>query len=296
MSTLPKSIHIIQNQCPGDILMLTAAVRDLHTAYPDLAIMVSTTSRFLWANNPHVSHGFRADRIIRLGYQTPRMKGFTGEQHHFIYAFHESLEKELDIDIPRGKPYPDIYLTDVEKAPIISTNKPLLLINAGSKPDFPIKQWPVERFQRVVAALGDKYTIAQIGDVRLNAKHPKLGGVVDMVGKTPGRGLLALMWQSVGVITGVSYPMHLCAAINAKDTRQRKCVVIAGNREDVYWEKYPDHDYLTGEIRDCCREHACWRRYTDSSQPASDLCLHVVNGAAACMADIAEKDVTACLQ
>lgn len=275
--------------------MLTAAVRDLHEALPDLNIVVSTTNQYLWENNPHVISGFHADKLIRLGYQTPHMRKFQGAQHHFIYAFHDSLEKELGVTIPRGAPNPDIYLTAVEKEPVISTDKPILLINAGSKPDFTIKQWPVARFQAVVDALSDWYTIVQIGSVNLNARHPKLNGVLDMVNKTPGRGLLSLMWQADAVLTGVSYPMHLCAAINAKSSKKRKCVVIAGWREDPYWEKYPDHVYLTGGLRECCKDHACWRRYVEQFQPPETRCIDVTNGSAACMLDITAEEVVKCL-
>ena len=294
--TPPRSIIVIQRQCPGDILMLTAAIRDLHAAHPDMKILVATSDRYLWDNNPCLSEGFRADKVFRLGYKTPAMRKFQGEQHHFIYAFHDSLGEELGITIPRGAPYPDIYLTAVEKEPIISTKKPILLMNAGSKPDFPAKQWPVERFQAVVDALRGRYTVVQIGSANLNARHPKLDGVVDMVDKTPGRRLLSLMWQADAVLTGVSYPMHLCAAINAKSDKQRKCVVLAGQREDVYWEKYPDHVYLTGEIRECCKEHACWRRCIDPSAADKDRCLNIVGNAAACLADISAEQVVEALK
>ena len=277
--------------------MLTAAVRDFHRAYPDTDIMVSTTNQYLWQNNPNIVDGFRGDKTIRLGYQTPRMRGFKGEKHHFIYAFHDSLEQALNVPIPRGEPYPDIYLSDKEKEGRIISNKPVLLINAGSKPDFPIKQWPVERFQRVVDALKNEYTIIQIGNNRQNAKHPELRGVINLVGQTPERSLLSLMYSADAVLTGVSYPMHLCAALNAKDDKKRKCVVLAGWREDPYWEKYPDHIYLTGKPCEQCSEHACWRRYLSAQghNPA-EVCTNVERNTAKCMTDITVEEVVKCLQ
>lgn len=275
--------------------MLTAAIRDLHTAYPWMKIMVSTGHPYLWENNPHITTITGVDKIIRLGYQTPRMRGFEGEKHHFIYAFHDSLEKELNLTIPRGEPYPDIYLSDKEKECRVMSNKPTLLMNAGSKPDFTIKQWPVARFQAVVDALKDKYTVIQIGNNQCSAKHPDLKGVISMVGCTPERSLLSLMYSANAVLTGVSYPMHLCAALNAKYGQKRRCVVIAGNREDEYWEKYPDHVYLTGKTRECCRDHACWKRYTSNTSPIDERCLNVVDGSAACMCDISVDAVVECL-
>ena len=297
MAALPRSLMLVQNQCPGDILMMTAAVRDLHKAYPDIKIVVSTTNQYLWENNPNITLGFRADRIIRLGYETPRMRGFKGEKHHFIYAFHDTLEKELGIRIPRGEPYPDIYLSDKERSGRIISNKPALLVNAGSKNDFPIKQWPVERYQQVVDALKDEYTVIQIGDTRRGEKHPKLDCVLSAVNQTPERSLLSLMYSADAVLTGVSYPMHLCAALNAKDDKKRKCVVVAGWREDPYWEKYPDHDYLTGKPCEQCLEHACWRRYLSArGHNPAEVCTNVEHGGAKCMTDISVEEVVTCLR
>jgi len=47
---------ILRNfQSPGDILMLTAAVRDLHACYPDRFVTdVRTSCPDLWLHNPHL--------------------------------------------------------------------------------------------------------------------------------------------------------------------------------------------------------------------------------------------------
>lgn len=43
-------------QSPGDVVMLTAAVRDLHTAYPNqFQTDVRTSTDELWLNNPHIT-------------------------------------------------------------------------------------------------------------------------------------------------------------------------------------------------------------------------------------------------
>jgi len=43
-------------QSPGDVLMLTAAVRDLHAAYPgEFETDVRTSADAIWENNPHVT-------------------------------------------------------------------------------------------------------------------------------------------------------------------------------------------------------------------------------------------------
>lgn len=43
-------------QSPGDIVMLTAAVRDLHAAYPGrFQTDVRTSAGAIWENNPYIT-------------------------------------------------------------------------------------------------------------------------------------------------------------------------------------------------------------------------------------------------
>ncbi|HVA46385.1 MAG TPA: hypothetical protein VNH11_08430 [Pirellulales bacterium] len=108
--------------------------------------------------------------------------------------------------------------------------------------------------------------------------HPPLDNVVDLRGKTDHRQLIRLVYHSSGVLTGVSYPMHLAAAVPCRPLapqaepaspnrqafhegrdptqiprrsahgvsglRLRPCVVINGGREPPHWEQYPGHQFL----------------------------------------------------
>jgi ADP-heptose:LPS heptosyltransferase len=49
-------ILLKQNQSPGDILMLTAAVRDLKKAFPLFNINCKTSAQELWENNPYIDN------------------------------------------------------------------------------------------------------------------------------------------------------------------------------------------------------------------------------------------------
>ena len=43
-------------QSPGDVVMLTAAVRELHAAYPGQFVTdVRTSAPALWLHNPHIT-------------------------------------------------------------------------------------------------------------------------------------------------------------------------------------------------------------------------------------------------
>lgn len=308
---LPKKLILINRQCPGDILMLTAAVRDLHETFPDIEIGVHTRFPWLWENNPYIKPyliGYNNPQNpednperVDIGYKTPHQDPNIPEREHFIYAFHRSLERKFGFQITRGIPYPDIHLGENDTPLLKDVVLPILLVNAGSKSDFPIKQWPHNYFQEVVDALSDRYLVVQIGETQTGSHQP-LKGVVDMLDKTPGRDIVRLMRQASAVITGVSFPMHLCAALNAADGLNRKCVVIAGRRENTYWEKYTNMHYLQGGCDKTLPELGCWNRWLPpvvNWKP--EICTNAVRGEdgryfAKCIYDIKSEDVIRCLR
>jgi ADP-heptose:LPS heptosyltransferase len=126
------------------------------------------------------------------------------------------------------------------------------VLNAGSKKDYPLKQY--HRWQEVVdlaSAAGIK--VVQIGDPAHN--HPKLKGAIDMIGKTPNhRKLYRVIYKADGVLSCVSYAMHIAAAF------MKPAVIVAGGREGTRWELYPHHRFLyqNGNLP-CCSYDGCWK-------------------------------------
>lgn len=280
--------------------MLTAAVRDLKAAYPTWEIGAATTNQYLWDNNPNITYFDDPGSIgyQYVGYETPRMLKFEDCSHHFAHAFQRTLNRQLNISIPLGKPVGDVYLSVNEFEPLIKSSKPVLLVNAGYKDDIPVKQWPIDRFQQTVDELKELYTIVQIGRQSTMEHHPELDGVISMIDETPGRKIIQLMVQADAVLTGVSFPMHLCASVTEKDRKQRKCVVLAGGREEPSWEQYDGHIYLNslGKLN-CCQEHGCWRKLLKPSNTPKDMvCLNQIRAdkmhyRPQCMVDISVKEV-----
>ena len=85
------------NQAPGDILMLTAAVRDLHRAHPGKFITdVRTPSPDLWRHNPWVTP-LRDDdpEVERLPCHYPLIHRSNKERVHFLHGFTEYLGERL---------------------------------------------------------------------------------------------------------------------------------------------------------------------------------------------------------
>jgi len=277
--------YVLKNyQSPGDIVMLTAAVRDLKLSHPEIEIGVDTACPELWENNPHISKG-PDGTLIKADY--PLIHESNEGQHHFIHAFRYFLEEKLDLRIKPTKFKGDIHISDEEKGWMsqiedMGIKDRFWIINAGGKYDFTAKWWSPISYQKVIDKFKGKITFVQVG--QKGHWHPKLNGVVDLIGKTDLRQLIRLVYHSSGVITGVSLLMHLSAAIESKHgLLNRPGVVIAGGREPVQWEMYPHHRYLAvNGAMTCCDNGGCWKSRCQlvgdgDKKDTEELCLHPVN-------------------
>jgi ADP-heptose:LPS heptosyltransferase len=282
-------LFLLESQSPGDILQLTAAVRDLKSSHPDYHINVRTSAQELWQNNPWLDRSVteqNADRVIKCQY--PLIHQSTRGSHHFIHGFSMFLEQQLGIKIPTGDFRVDVHLSEQEKNdPYISNiigalpkDRKIWLVDAGYKPDFTNKFWEFSRFQEVVDRTSDRIAWIQIG--ASNHLHRPLENVVNLVGKTTHRQLISLMYRADGVLTPVSYPMHL-STMQWKDhpNEHRPCVVIAGSREPSVWEQYTCHQYIHNcGILKCSKNGACWKsriaRLNDGSRQDMSLCVNPV--------------------
>src|SRR5437899_2843687 len=144
-------------QSPGDVLMLTAAVRDLHRAHPlKFQTAVDTRCAELWENNPHIAPlgAFgRPDRIIDCGY--PLVHESNRRPFHFIHGFAQDLERQLGIQVPVSEFRGEIHLAPEEIAapsPVASAGYSgrYWVVIAGGKSDFTTKWWHPDYFQCVV--------------------------------------------------------------------------------------------------------------------------------------------------
>lgn len=293
-----KKIILKNNQAPGDVLMLTAAVRELATLHHERFYLdVRTPYPDLWRYNPYITsiHDEDSDaEIIECEY--PLIHSSNQTTHHFIDGFRVFLENRLNISIPLRKFKGDLHLAQIEKQEqsvienITGQALPFWIINAGGKYDFTAKCWHTERYQQVVDALAGKVLFAQTG--KESDDHPHLKGVINLIGKTNIRELIKLTYHADGVLTPISFPMHLAAATPTKPhkPRSRACVVIAGGREPMQWEAYPTHQFLhTVGMLDCCRTGGCWKSRSlplgdgDSKDEPVNLCSDLVNKYPRCL-------------
>ncbi len=278
---------------PGDIVLMTAALRDLHRTYPGRFLTdIRTPCPALWEHNPWITPLDEQDPEVRtLTLHYPLIHRSNQEPYHFIHGFVDYLNREMQLRICPTDFKGDLHLSEEEKtrpsavAEIVGDNRPYWLIVAGGKYDYTIKWWHRRRWQEVVDRLKDQVLFVQVGEK--GHYHPPLRGVVDMRGKASLRELLRLVYHAAGVACPVTLLMHLAAAVPLPEGRKRLrgCVVVNGGREPAHWEAYPGHQFLhTIGALDCCATGGCWKSRTvplgDGSplDQEDQLCVDVTPG------------------
>jgi ADP-heptose:LPS heptosyltransferase len=250
-----------QWQAPGDLLMLSVAIRDLHKSYPGLMETdVFSCYPEVFFNNPYITYfsknGSEKIPIIDLKYDKIRDK-LAPLGYHFSDAFIYLFNERFNIDIKKTSMRPDIHLTKDEMTERLldhlEIKKPYWIINSGVKNDIPIKGYPPTLWQKVITDLKKAgFNLVQAGS--RDHMHPIHSDLRSVVGETENlRDFFTLVLHSEGTIGHVSLHMHVAAAFN------KPCVVVAGGREDCRWECYPGHRFLhtIGKL-DCCLMRGCW--------------------------------------
>ena len=190
-------------QSPGDIVVLTAAVRDLHVAYPgQFQTDVRTSAAAIWENNPYItSLDENEPGVQTLDMHYPLIHQSNQRPYHFIHGYAQYLEQQLGLAIPVTKFHGDVYLTDEEKKTPgilreLGVPEDFWILVAGGKYDFTAKWWNPQSFQAVVDHFRGQIQFVQCGEA--DHWHPRLDGVVDLVGKTKLRELIRLMCHTGG--------------------------------------------------------------------------------------------------
>jgi ADP-heptose:LPS heptosyltransferase len=271
-----KQLQLISDGNPGDVLMLTAAVRDLQLAFPgEYGVAVETKHPALWDHNPYIDSALRPRKASMAIDCTrpPLLEQCARLPRHYIESIHDLLARRLGREIPLTRFAPDLHLDAAEAAsPPFGLPRPYWVIVAGASHDCTAKLWAPANYQRVVDHFQSRVRFVQPGAP--GDGHVPLAGVVDLLGKTTLREFVRLIYHADGVVCPVTFAMHAAAAFD------KACVVVAGGREPPHWEMYPTHQFLhtVGQLP-CCRSTGCWKRMVaplhEGEAPASaELCFH----------------------
>src|SRR5215469_2746945 len=302
----PRRLVLRNFQSPGDIVMLTAAVRDLHQTFPNAFVTdVRTPCPALWENNPYITPIADDDLSVeRIDCHYPLIHSSNQLPFHFVQGFSAFLSERLGVRIQTTAFKGDVHLAPKEKSwisqvrEILDDDMPFWVVVAGGKQDFTIKWWASERFQAVVDHFRGRILFVQVGEAKHH--HPPLRGVIDLVGRTDLRQLVRLIYHAQGVLCPVTLHMHLAAALEMKGgcPKNRPCVVVAGGREPPHWEAYPHHQFLhtVGSLL-CCDNGGCWKSRTlplgdgDPKDLPNQRCVDPIGDLPRCMHMISADDV-----
>jgi len=289
----PRKIILSNGQSPGDIVMLTGAVRDLHRCHPgEFLVDVRTKCPELWRHHPGVTALDEADpNTERIEMRYPLVEDANGFPGHFLHGFIAYLNEVLETSVRPTECRGDLHLSAEERrrpSPVeamTGVDLPYWVIVAGGKHDCSVKWWESSRYQEVVDRFADRILFVQVG--RSGDFHPRLRGVLDLVGRTDLREWVRLIHHAAGVLCPVTAAMHLAAAVPVRREQHplRPCVVVAGGREPPHWEAYPGHQFIhTVGMLPCCGDGGCWKSRTVPLSDGSRLdaprhvCVRSVEG------------------
>lgn len=170
-SPLGKKIILKSFLSPGDIVMLTAAVRDLKKAYGDqILIDVRTSCSHLWENNPHLTPLDENDPYVEtIDAQYPLIHKSNTSPYHFIHGYRLFLEDRLGLSIPATDFKGDIHLSDREKSWIsqieeMGVKDDFWIVNCGGKYDYTAKIINPDKIQEVINHFKGRITFVQCLD------------------------------------------------------------------------------------------------------------------------------------
>ena len=297
---MPRKVLFHNFQSPGDIVCLTAAIRDLHLNHPGMFLTdVRTVCQEIWENNPYITklidvdieftdQDIMMDDILIAKAQYPLIHKSNTGPSHFTEGFTDYFEDLLGIRIKDRICKGDIHISDTEKSwvsqvdEITGVDEDFWVLVNGGKYDYTAKWWDPKRMQAIVDSFPE-IRFVQVGE--FGHHHIELVGdnMVNLIGKTDIRQLIRLVYHSSGVICPVTSLMHFAAAVPVRNDRcygliNRPCIVVAGGREPHRWESYPSHAFLhtCGKLP-CCDNGGCWNsrvvKLNDGSEHDDKICI-----------------------
>src|SRR5437870_6692308 len=112
-----KKLILRNSLAPGDIVMLTAAVRDLHRCYPGKFLTdVRTSCIEIWDNNPYLTLLSEEDpevEVIECAY--PLINKSNSAPFHCLHGFIAFLNERLGLAVMPTEFRGDIHLSAEEK-------------------------------------------------------------------------------------------------------------------------------------------------------------------------------------
>jgi hypothetical protein len=250
-----RKVLLLNCLSPGDVIAMTASIRDLHRAHPNTFITdVYSSAGDIWHNNPYITKlPYKLEQIpadyegeetatvrifksrkLKITLDDPEIEVFDSAYdgdyiasinkcnqgaYHFIHGYAQDLEKKLGVRVPVTELKGDIHISEQERMWISQIQE------MGIKDNFWIvfsggkydftAKWWNPEAYQAVVD-HFKNKITFVQCGDPSHFHPELQGVVNLIGKTNIRQLIRLVYHSSGVLCPVTFGMHLAAAVPVK--------------------------------------------------------------------------------
>src|SRR5438093_7289102 len=113
---MAKKLILKSHFSPGDIVMLTAAVRDLHLCYPEQFITdVRTLCPELWENNPYLTPLSETDPGVEVLECSYPLIDRSEAPYHCLHGYIDFLNSRFGLSIKPTAFKGDIHLSQREK-------------------------------------------------------------------------------------------------------------------------------------------------------------------------------------
>lgn len=295
-----------------DALMLTAAIRDLQLCtYGSYQVDVHTLGMPMWQYNPYLTRlDWRAvpydgesevaanefaiperkvkiicyDPEIQVVYCSRRSHTASSERfkdinaYHRIHALAHDLSEKIGLSsvIPVGEMKGIVTISDIERSWVSQIEqeknfKNFWIIATGGPVERSIEWWEPDRYQRIVDEFRGKVTFVQCGQA--HEHHPKLDGVIDLIGKTDLRQMIRLMYHAAGYVGAPGFLTHLAASTPVRPFERngrprppaRAAVIVGGAIEPYQWFAYEGQQVLHNNgMLPCCEMGGCGKSRCES--------------------------------
>lgn len=272
----PKRILLRQNQSPGDVLVLSAAIESLHICFPGKYLTgYSGTAPEIFNNNPRITRGLGAHDSEVMPCEYPAIHQSDNRPIHFMAGFCEDLARKINEPLQLCVKRPYLYLSDQEKV-TKDFPFPYAVIICGHKQDFTAKHYGRKTAQEIVDHFAGRLKFIQVGEA--GHCHKPLNNVIDLIGKTKTRQLITLCYHSVLGVGPETFLHHIYAAL------EKPYVCYIGGRMPISWQTYPTAVMLGAHgLLPCCQKRSCQMCRTvplnDGDSKDKSLCvLPVISG------------------
>jgi hypothetical protein len=108
----------------GDVVVFTAAVRELHRRYPGQFITdVRTSFPALWQNNPNITPLDENAEVRVLNLACGLIHNCNKQPVHYLRAYLRDLSEKLRLDLDLTEFHGDVHLSNDEKRPTSVNNR-----------------------------------------------------------------------------------------------------------------------------------------------------------------------------